>query len=292
MSSRVRPPSKTAEQTFAALKQFAGEKGLLTALLTAALGISLGWFGDAAFSLLTTPSSWDQFTTLCAKRGTWLGLLCFPLLVWWLWRQARRRVGRVPVQVRQDDAPKSVRGLIVFLSPPFADADALQRDRQAPGRDPLKGAFFKYLKGSWRMPLEAVDYHREKLEQLIVITSADSHTGARAGQPDGTWRDFALFKDTVARLETDRRVQVLSLPSFPEGVDFENAALLVTAVDEAYRELEAHGIRGAEALIDITGGQKVVTVVGAAGALADDRQFQYVSTHDYHVRSYDITYNS
>lgn len=51
---------------------------------------------------------------------------------------------------------------------------------------------------------------------------------------------------------------------------------------------KGHGSR--DILIDITSGKKVSTVAGAAVALAEDRQFQYVDTTDFRVRTYDITY--
>jgi len=61
-------------------------------------------------------------------------------------------------------------------------------------------------------------------------------------------------------------------------------------VEFAYDVLSSLKIPNYDVLVDITGGQKVPTVAGAAVALADGRHFQYVSTHDYQVRTYDVTY--
>jgi hypothetical protein len=44
-------------------------------------------------------------------------------------------------------------------------------------------------------------------------------------------------------------------------------------------------------MIDITGGQKVPGVAGAVVALGEGRRFQYVSTRDYGVHTYDVMYN-
>ena len=48
--------------------------------------------------------------------------------------------------------------------------------------------------------------------------------------------------------------------------------------------------KGKEIIIDITGGQKLVSIVGALQTLIKDREFQYVSTSDYNVKSFDIRY--
>ena len=45
-------------------------------------------------------------------------------------------------------------------------------------------------------------------------------------------------------------------------------------------------------IVDITGGQKVTTVAGAVISIIEGRRFQYVSTHDYKVRTYDIAYEN
>jgi hypothetical protein len=138
------------------------------------------------------------------------------------------------------------------------------------------------------MPLTAIDYHRSRLEKLVVIASAD--VGAGDQLDPGSWRHLDLFKKAVTRLGLEPDSLILLPQDFPRGVRFENAGDLVDAVDQAYTQLQGLGIRDREVLIDITGGQKICTVAGAAGALADNRLFQYVSTHDYSVHSYDVSY--
>jgi hypothetical protein len=73
------------------------------------------------------------------------------------------------------------------------------------------------------------------------------------------------------------------------GVDFEAAQDMVDALDTIYKSLNAD-YKDNEIMVDVTGGQKPPAVVGAAVALEDYRLFQYVSTRDYKIRSYDITY--
>jgi hypothetical protein len=76
------------------------------------------------------------------------------------------------------------------------------------------------------------------------------------------------------------------------SVDFENAQALVDAVEQAFDWLHDQQINDYEIMVDITGGQKVPTVAGAAVALGEGRRFQYVSTRDYKVCAYDITYRT
>ncbi len=41
-------------------------------------------------------------------------------------------------------------------------------------------------------------------------------------------------------------------------------------------------------IIDVTGGQKPTSIAGALMTLYYDREFQYVSTQNYKVKSYDV----
>ena len=43
-------------------------------------------------------------------------------------------------------------------------------------------------------------------------------------------------------------------------------------------------------VFDVTGGQKVIAIAGAMFAIPNDRHLQYVSTNDYSVKHYDLTY--
>jgi hypothetical protein len=64
----------------------------------------------------------------------------------------------------------------------------------------------------------------------------------------------------------------------------------VNALDQAFDWLHNQHIKDYDTMVDITGGQEVPTVAGAAVALGEGRRFQYVSTRDYKVRTYDIMY--
>lgn len=64
-------------------------------------------------------------------------------------------------------------------------------------------------------------------------------------------------------------------------------------MEDAYQYLKGTcGIKEDEILIDITGGQKVTTISGAIVALGAGRCFQYISTTDYSIKTYDIDYEA
>lgn len=289
MLQTKRPPAKQAEYALTAFKQFVGATPSSTAAaLLLLLLVFFAWFTNTSYSLLLSLGDAVQLKAALGKWTTWVSLLTFPVTFAALWWLAGRASDGIRVVVTQH-SPERVRGLILFLSHPGRNPEELQqRLEQAPADT---GAFLESLgRNSWRMPLAAIDYHRNRLEKVVVIASADVSSGDKL--ESGSWRHLALFEQAIGHLGLDVEVDaMITTPQdFPRGVGFENAGDLVDAVDQAYAQLQGLGIRDREVLIDITGGQKICTVAGAAGALADNRLFQYVSTHDYSVHSYDVSY--
>lgn len=166
---------------------------------------------------------------------------------------------------------------------------------------------------NWRMPCEAVAYHlqmpRMRLKKVILIGSADRQ------RDDGTidygtniyddvmkpWLQ-QLINDCGAEAEvlTLGELEILPRPYKPgkgysvdldKGMDFENLELVSWLLYDLYRALkDKKGYAEKDILVDVTGGQKINTVAGAIFAvLVPKRRFQYVSTINYEVRSYDAT---
>jgi hypothetical protein len=77
---------------------------------------------------------------------------------------------------------------------------------------------------------------------------------------------------------------------WPQGVDFESASELKDAMRAVFAALRKRRLRDSDILVDITGGSKVASVVGAVFSLGKDQRFQYVSQHDYRVIPYNVTY--
>jgi hypothetical protein len=199
----------------------------------------------------------------------------------------RKRV-QASIRIAVDDKPSGVKALILFLSPPGRDnVDAIHGDITDP-------AVRQQFKGSWRMPIEAIFHHldRKSLELIALIPSAD------VGEIRGTIHEGDKFRNLVKRLtagadgrpEIKTAAELLSDSTLADGVDFENADLLVRVTGRVWTALEDRGYRTKDILIDITGGQKTTTIAGAAVSLHELRQFQYVSTHDYRVQTFDIDY--
>ena len=126
---------------------------------------------------------------------------------------------------------------------------------------------------SWRMPLEAVGFHLPVLERVVVITSKESSP------------QFPLFKRLVGELYPELK------PSDVKEVrvdDFEDFNSVQEAIERVYDVLKSANYRNRDVILDITGGKKIVSIVGALLSLNPGREFQYISTTDYTVKSYDV----
>lgn len=86
-----------------------------------------------------------------------------------------------------------------------------------------------------------------------------------------------------------KEITVRGMKNYERGVNFEDAPILVEAIDGAYHEL-SQIYAAKRILIDVTGGHKITTVAGAAVSLAEGRLFQYVSTLDKQVAIFNVTY--
>jgi hypothetical protein len=144
------------------------------------------------------------------------------------------------------------------------------------------------------MPLEAISRHLSRLKKIIVIPSCDDPLHPE--KKDGTFRDLSDFRLTLKwLLPAPEKIEIRDVTEPPfdrlTGVDFERLQDLVNALDEIIDWLRAGGTKEYEIMIDITGGQKVPGVAGAVVALGEGRRFQYVSTRDYGVHTYDVMYN-
>jgi hypothetical protein len=209
-----------------------------------------------------------------------------------------------------------VRALIVFLSPSRNAPDGIEGILNAQPRPSLRDPAFLTSLGrwTWRMPLQAIAHHAGRagaerhLEQVVVIPSEDRR------QPDGsasggTHKEYPHFRDLVRKLcegdPTLAKVEIRSLDEivrklpfdqrsrrdYSMGVDFEDPQDLEEAVLQAYQGLQRTGIGDSDVLVDVTGGQKPPSIAGAVVALSPGRMIQYISTHDFRVKVYDVTFD-
>ena len=72
--------------------------------------------------------------------------------------------------------------------------------------------------------------------------------------------------------------------------NFEDAKSVYKFLESVYRQLKQEGFMEDDIVFDVTGGQKAISIAGAMFAIPNDRHLQYVSTSDYTVKHYDLTY--
>ncbi|MGH8610641.1 MAG: hypothetical protein ACREYF_00980 [Gammaproteobacteria bacterium] len=249
--------------------------------------LTLSWFGDSTVDLI--PKNYHPYMR-------WLMVGLFPVLILILIWRIRQAPSHVNIVVVQRENPPACRVLILFLSPPGDDKEKLETmQHQALSGEITDKTVREQFVGSWRMPLEAIAHHLDHLhlEKVIVVPSKDSPRKA-----DGTIRFFDLFVSLVKSLvaKAKPRLELIGLHQiadpWSQGVDFEDAEALVGALDQIFEWLRQSKIKEYEVMIDVTGGQKVPTIAGTMVSLGESRRLQYVSTRDYKVRSYDITYRA
>lgn len=267
-----------AEQAIVVLKSFLGSGKLKTIAIMVFFMLSFGWFTNASYTLIMDLDNFLQ--NLLPNLAL---LLVFPLLLIILVFYAKYYASSTRVDVIPDDKPAKTRALILFLSHApidFIENLSPQHKHQFESIE-LKKIFPQ--RHSWQMPFEAIRYHLERLEYVVIIPSLE------------TAEFVEKFKELACYLlPTDKPLKIVGYHTldmdFPKGVDFENIEDLVKATHTAYDYLRKQRVSNRDILIDITGGQKTTTVAGAAVALDAGRLFQYVSTRDYKVRTFDVTY--
>jgi hypothetical protein len=234
------------------------------------------------------------------RSGAWgavVRMLPLVILIAIIYRGVKRAKRRIRLRANQDDNPQTCEALILFLSPPGKDAPQLKdwlTDTNIRRRVADKAVRSRF-QGPWRMPLEAIGWHLVRLKTIVIIPSCDDPLDPE--KKDGTFRklmDCRLVLSWLLPFPEKIEIRDVTQPPFnrPAGVDFERLQDLFDVLEEIIKWLNERGTKDYEIMIDITGGQKVPGVAGAAVALGEGRRFQYVSTRDYRVHSYDPTYNS
>jgi hypothetical protein len=281
-----RSPDLQAKYIAATLQSFAGSTQWVAVLFALAALLLFSWFTDRLWDVIAA-QEWSVAVQ-------WFVIIGFPVLLAFMLRKTRAMtkdiIPEVECELVDRESVQRVGCLILFLSPPGKDKEQLQQWLDDAN---LKGSLntrLAEMQGAWRMPFEAIALHSGRLKQVAVVCSSDMET-----KQDGTWRNFELFRKIIHHLLGTEEVNIFNAMKQLEdkdGVDFENADELVKLVNGVYRRFDELHHKDSDILVDITGGQKVPTIAGAAIALAEGRRFQYVSTRDYKVRLYNVTYKT
>lgn len=281
-----RPPTLQAQFLTASLRSLAGSTQWSVVILALLLLLLFSWFTDQLWDVISA-RKWPDVTQ-------WSALIAFPLslavLLYYARSVAKAVVPDVACERVDQNSVQKVACLILFLSPPSKDSESVQHWTSDANLKGCLSSCLGKMQGPWRMPFEGIALHSGRLKHIAVICSADLQDSQ-----DGTWRHFETFRKLARHLLGTDDVDVFNAGARlldKAGVDFEDAAILVQLVNEVYRHFRELGFKEADILVDITGGQKVPTIAGAAIAMAEGRRFQYVSTRDYKVRLYDVTYKT
>jgi hypothetical protein len=223
--------------------------------------IVAGWLPDGIAELLR--GEWVE----CSYKLT-LSLAILIFIGYGL-KKALKHEGRIEVISR---SPSSAKILALFLSPLFRNLkpediqEALNKGDFS--RDMLNGS-------EWEMPVKAIEFHSP--EVLYVLTSQGD---------TGTHHLMPLFENIIKKL-----FPALKIIEFkPGGIEFEDIKEVFSSIEELYKKAKLNGFKEDDIIVDITGGQKTNSIAAAIATLSIGRKFQYVSTRDKKVLSYDIGY--
>lgn len=282
-----RSPAMARERTYQALTRLIGNGGVITFLVIVLLLVTLGWFTDTLFEWMS--EWWEpayRWIAIAAFVISWGGALWF----------ASRATREIRPRVSQEERPAPVQGLVIYLSTLAKGRDF---DHTAELTEALEAEIDldTYRTGplgrhSWRMPVEAIAYHRERLREVVLIGSPGEQ---------GSGRQRELFLRLTDQLFPEREFEILDIslidPQFANGVDFARLDAVTEATDQAFGYLQhTRRVAAREILIDVTGGFKTTSIGAAVAALAEGKRFQYVSSQrsaagaDYQVQVYDVTY--
>lgn len=235
-------------------------RGILI-LLTIVLTFS--WFPDGLGALLAIAFDKDETFKYSVLIQTIVPLLILSGVSLYLRHNKHNFI--MPIDIHVDDA-KEAKVLILFLSSNRAVQDA------------LKVSSIEELGiNNFRMPITAINYHKNKLKKVVVVCSKDS---------ESNFDDFVVcVKNILKDFDTSKILKHTSI------INFEDAEQVYKLLENQYSKLKEEKIREKEIIIDVTGGQKIISIASCIFALPNDREIQYVSTTDYKVKSYDIRYD-
>jgi hypothetical protein len=147
----------------------------------------------------------------------------------------------------------------------------------------------------WEMILRGMEAHWEEIETISFICSDQSlpqvHLLFSLCRKYYHQKEIAFFLLAVK----DNRNDVLSLTSDPvrthQGINFEDFDDLSESLEYLIKYLKKRGAVECDMAVDITGGQKPCSAVGASMSFNRDIKAQYVQTGDpWKVLSYDVVH--
>jgi hypothetical protein len=193
------------------------------------------------------------------------------------------------IYIKERESPRHVKALVLFLSPPKKDYNAWNKQADLDEYD-LNEILEKHFKEDpWRMPLEAIAYHLDRLEKVILVPSKETEKYV------STFQELTkTLTQSYSSRKQRKEIEVLSInefnASFSKYIDSESVEDQNDIINKVLNQLTGETkIKCEDIIIDITGGKKISSIAGAIVALGMGWRFEYVSTTDYRLREYDIT---
>ena len=221
------------------------------------------WLPDGMSSLLDKIFG-GEILKWSAKDGTMLVQILGSIVIFGV---IKRIIPKdIPnVDICINDRPKRAKVLVLFLSENNGGTEEILKFK----------TIDEYGRNNYRMLLKAIDYHKQRLKKIIVACSEKSH-----GDRDKFLKCVQnLFGKELADMTNVRCIK-----------NFEDAKSVYKFLESVYSQLKQEGFMEDDIVFDVTGGQKAISIAGAMFAIPNDRHLQYVSTSDYTVKHYDLTY--
>jgi hypothetical protein len=230
--------------------------------------VMAGWIPDGITNILLPGGDFTQ--------GLWQ--ICVALTIFAILGLTLSRKIDGPQNIRVEvRVPEAAKVLEIFLSPigrsPGREHDILDRlaKDEPVASEELNGT-------SWEMPLIAINHHLARLELLVVVTSQGEGGSALL---------FPAFKNLLAQYFPDAGFTIEELTT--PDLNFEDLAGVHTLLDAWYGKVSTLGRhKNHDIITDLTGGQKPASIAAALATLVEGRKFQYVSTTDKKVQSFDL----
>lgn len=237
--------------------------GIKAFFIITGIAVFFAWLPNGMSTLMDKIFS-GEILEWSAKDGTMLVEILGSIAIFLLVRQAiPKSVTNVDINII--DKPKEAKALVLFLSPNSSKEEELANFK----------SLEEFKSCNYFMPLTAIDYHKDKLKKLVVACS------------DKSFADKDKFLKCVQNLFGDNITNGSTVKNI---CDFEKAKNVYDFLENTYDTLKKEGFKEDDIVFDVTGGQKAISIAGTMFAIPNNRHLEYVSTSDYTVKWYDLTY--
>ncbi len=221
--------------------------------------VSLSWFADGLSGIL--PKDYDTLIMLGVSTVSIIGLFLRMKSL----NKKYTNPDNVNIQ-KQKSTPKKVLVLTLSYLTTYLEMEEITNI----GMTNIGKREKDSILGSWQMPLEAIHFHIETLEELVILVSNESN------------KQYVEFASLVNRLFSKQ----LKMSKVYADINS------LPAINKAYHEVAKNisTYKNSQIVYDITSGSKLSTTAAILFALNSDRLIEYVDTNDYVIYMYDNSY--